>query len=140
MSQTDSPAIAQLALLQKRADALNTRRSRVQFQLETARKNYTDAVASAEKTFKTSNLAELRAELVALEAKNSQAIVDFTLALDEAEKFISVMEEALADPEKMAATILAMEQNAGVQGGSSVSAPATPAPATTAPVFVADDI
>lgn len=136
MAQPPSTALQQLELLQKRVESLSTRRTRVQLQLETARQQHAEAVAEANSLHGTSDLGELRAILVRQEADNAQAVADFTRAVDEFEQFITRIEEALANPEVMAALVAAMEP----ASASVAPAPAPAATATAVPVFSSEEI
>lgn len=124
-------AVQQLEQLKQRVEALATRSTRAQVQLETSRQQYAEAVEQAERDYKTSDISELREKLASAEIANAKAVEDFAHAVAEFEKFIERIEHALANPEAMAAMVAAMP----------ALAPAKPeAPAATAPSFAAGDI
>lgn len=136
-------AIQKMDQLQKRATTLNARRTRAQYQLETARQQYAEAVTEAVAHHETSNLDELRSKLVQLEAENTQAIEDFTKALDDFEAFIGRIEAALADPEVMAEMIASMQPANKFEQVMTTAAPAAAlqqAAAVASPAFSAEDI
>lgn len=101
-----SSSVAQrLEQLKQHADVLTTRATRAQVQLETARKQYDEAVAEAQRDFKTSDLSALRAQLASAEAENAKSVEAYAQAVDEFEKYLVRIETALTDPEAMAALV-----------------------------------
>lgn len=107
-TQRKPAPLQQLDALQRRVEQLNTRRTRAQVQLETARQQHAEAVKEAERDYKTHNLDELRTRLVSLETENTKAVADFALAVEKFEQFIERIERALVDPEYMAELVGSM--------------------------------
>lgn len=105
MTQT---SIEKLAQYQQRVEQLNARRTRVQVQLEAARQQYAEAVAEAKSNYGTENLEELKTLLAKQEAENTKALAEFVRAVDEFERFIVRIEEALANPAALAAMVADM--------------------------------
>lgn len=108
MATTSSTSVAPSAVVQRleqlkqRVNTAATRATRVQVQLETARQQHAEAIKEAQRDYQTSDLDELRTKLVSAETENTRAVNDFELAVEEFEKFVTRIEAALADPEKMA--------------------------------------
>lgn len=124
-------ALEQLEQLRKRLDGLTARRTAAQVKLESARQQYQEAVAEAQANYGTANLDELRAILVKEEERNSAALADFVRGLNQFEEFLTRIENALENPEVMAALVATMEP---------VAAPAPAAVATANPALAEEDI
>ncbi len=101
-------ALELLEQAKQRVEGANTRRQRIQVQLEAARQQYAEAVREAEANYGTADLTLLRAKLVKQEADNEKAIMEFVKAVDGFENFIERIEKALVDPEAMSALLLTM--------------------------------
>ena len=134
MSQT---VLDQLEQSKQRVERANTRRNRIQVQLESARQQHADAVREAEAGHGTADLDKLRAILVDLEAKNTAAVAEFVRAVDDFEAFITRIENALADPEVMAAVLATM---APVVAPAAAPTPTATKPAAAVAAFDEGDI
>lgn len=132
MAQT---AVEQLEQYKQRVERLNARRTRVQVQLEAARQQYAEAVREATANYATADLAQLKALLMRREDENTKALADFVRAVDEFEAFITRIEEALANPQLLAAMVAEMPALAPLP--EPVAAPAAPAAAVA---FYGEDI
>lgn len=126
-------ALEQIGQSTQRVESVKTRRTRIQVQLESARQQFSEAVAEAEANFGTADLDKLRAILTQQEADNTKASAEFIRAIDDFERFIVRIEDALANPESMAALVAAMEPVA-------VEAQPSPAAVPAAVTFDASDI
>ncbi len=132
-------ALELLEQAKQRVEGANTRRQRIQVQLESARQQYAEAVGEAETNYGTADLAQLRAILVKQEADNEKAIMEFVHAVNGFENFIERIEKALADPEAMTALLSTMPE--AEPAAPPVLAAATPAVAGAGVVaFNEDDI
>lgn len=130
-----STALEQLEQSKQRVERANTRRQRIQVQLEAARQQYAEAVKEAEAAYGTADLVQLRALLAQQEADNEKAILEFVRAVDDFERFITRIETALADPQAMTALLESMPAPAVDSGAASGAGP------SAAPVlFNEDDI
>lgn len=128
-----STALEQLEQSKQRVERANSRRQRIQVQLEAARQQYTEAVKEAEAAYGTADLNQLRTLLAQQEADNEKAILEFVRAVNEFEGFIARIEAALADPEAMTALLESMPAPAPAAAPS-------PAPKAAQVRFNDDDI
>lgn len=101
-------ALAQLEQQKKRIEQLSARRTRLQVQLETAREQYNAASQEAIKNYGTADLNELRTMLQNQIAANNAAVKNYLEAVDEFERFISRIEDALTNPEALTALVASM--------------------------------
>lgn len=122
-------ATEQLEQHKKRLEQLSARRNTIQVKLESARQQYAEAVREAQENYGTSDLDSLRNMLREQEAANSQAVAEFVAAVDEFEKLIVRIEDALANPVAMAQLVASMEP---------VTSVAKPAPTPAAPLSFND--
>ena len=126
------PALEKLEQATQRVASANTRRLRIQVQLEAARQQYAEAVKEAEAAYGTADLNKLREILTKQEADNAQAVGEFVKAVDDFERFITRIEQALADPEAMSTLLAAMP--------AAASPAPQPASSNAAVLFNEDDI
>jgi len=96
--QDSSQALAFLEKHKKRVEALQSRQTRIQVQLGTAREQYRQAVAQAKESFGTADVPELERLLSDKIKANNAAVAEFVKAVDEFEAHLSRIETALSDP------------------------------------------
>lgn len=123
--------VAQLEAARKRLDQVVSRRTQVQVQLEAARQQYAEAVKEAEQAYGTADLSELKRRLMDAERQNEQLVADFVRAVDEFDRYITQLEQALTDPAVLAELLAAMP--------ATEPAPAASSTTTVAPAAGHDD-
>lgn len=131
-----------------RVDRANTRRNRIQVQLEAARQQHAEATRAAEELVaerrkkglhpdilgaeREVGLPLLREILAREEEENAAAVAEFVRAVDHFEAFIGRIEGALADPEVMAEVLATMAPVVAPETAPAAPAPAKPAAANVA--------
>lgn len=101
MSST-KPTVPSSAAAQKLTEQLNryqallTRRTRVETEVETAARQLTEAQAEAQREFGTGDLVKLRTLYVESEAENERLVREFTEQLDALERALQEAEKQLA--------------------------------------------
>lgn len=126
MSKNET-ALAQLEAAKLRLERLVSRRTQAQVQLEAARQQYAEAVKEAEQAYGTADLVELKARLTKEELRNEQVVAEFVRAVDEFERFIVQIEEALADPRALATLVAGMPADSAAPLPTECVVPATAA-------------
>lgn len=86
-------AVAMLDESKKKLEVLTQRRTRIQVELETARRQFQEACDEAKKEFGTSDLGELRELYRTREAENNTKALDFAMAVEEAEAQLHEIEQ-----------------------------------------------
>lgn len=99
---------AQLEREIKLVDQLTARRTRIQVQLEAGRQQYNQVVEEARALFRTENISELQQLWKQHEAENAKEVAMYQQARIEFERGVKQLEDALANPELLAAMIAAM--------------------------------
>lgn len=123
--------VQQLEQANQKLEQAKSRRQRIQVQLEAARQQHASATAEATEKFGTADVKELEKKLAQLESENAAAVLAFSKAVDEFERYIAQLEHALSNPEAMAQMLETIQSEPS-------ALPATAAPRPTATVD--DDI